>query len=275
MKTIIVATDFSPRATNALRYAVNAASQVGYSLVLFNLYNPSIHALNARASSATLNELLKNQQDRLSNACSEIKAQDSVAIVSHLATGNFLEELERCIAQHNADLVVMGMAGKSLDQDLLGNTTTAAINRLKFPVLAIPEGAVFFGIKSILYAADIMRGIQVKVLLKVKEFAKDFGATVEVFHVRETIEKIAEQDQKRWDENLQSLDIEMKEVNHFYKNVLSSKVVDAIKEELATSESDLLIMVPQKYGFWESVIHRSKTRVMTSGMDVPLLSLPL
>ncbi|HBI90470.1 MAG TPA: universal stress protein, partial [Sphingobacterium sp.] len=30
-----------------------------------------------------------------------------------------------------------------------------------------------------------------------------------------------------------------------------------------------------KYGFWSSLTHRSKTRMMASGLDVPLLTISI
>ncbi|SPW34593.1 Uncharacterised protein [Elizabethkingia miricola] len=62
-------------------------------------------------------------------------------------------------------------------------------------------------------------------------------------------------------------------VSHYYKNVLSDNVVAAIKDEIVDTQADLLVMVPHKYGFWESVIHRSKTSIMASGNNIPLLSI--
>jgi len=52
-------------------------------------------------------------------------------------------------------------------------------------------------------------------------------------------------------------------------------VIKAIKNELQVSGADLLIMVPYRYGFWNSLIQRSKTRMMASKSSVPLLSIPL
>jgi len=52
-------------------------------------------------------------------------------------------------------------------------------------------------------------------------------------------------------------------------------VLKVIEEEVIHMNADLLIMVPQKYGFLESIIHRSKTRVMASNNNVPLLSIPI
>lgn len=64
-------------------------------------------------------------------------------------------------------------------------------------------------------------------------------------------------------------------ISHYYKNVLSDNVVAAIKEEIVNTQADTLVMVPHKYGFWESVIHRIKTSIMASGSNIPLLSIPV
>ena len=55
MKKVIVATNFSEEAENATIYAAQAAAALNLELVLFNLHNVSIHALNARTSSNSMN----------------------------------------------------------------------------------------------------------------------------------------------------------------------------------------------------------------------------
>ncbi len=72
-----------------------------------------------------------------------------------------------------------------------------------------------------------------------------------------------------------SMDSGLAGISHYYKNVLSDNVITAIKDEIDNTQADLLVMVPHKYGFWESVIHRSKTSIMASGNNIPLLSIPV
>jgi len=64
-------------------------------------------------------------------------------------------------------------------------------------------------------------------------------------------------------------------IQYFYKNVESSAIIKEIKNEILSYQPDVIIMVPNRYGFWASVVHRSKTRMMAAGLDVPLLSIPL
>ncbi|WP_113662006.1 universal stress protein [Pedobacter nanyangensis] len=269
MKTIIVATDFSSEADHAMTYAAAAAAERGYKLVLYNLYNTSIHAMNARVSGSEMDKILTWRRDKLKEIADLISGIYHIKTDIHFASGDFYEELVGCIHLHRADLLVMGMPEKSLEQDLLGNTTTQVIDRLKFPTLSVPLQAQYKGIKHILFACDIARGVHAKILDDVKALAKDFGAKVEVFHVRQKAEDLANH------EELALVDTSLAQVDHFYKQVQSSKIIKAIEDEIKASETDLLVMVPYRHGFWDSLLRKSKTRVMASGNSVPLLSLPL
>ena len=71
------------------------------------------------------------------------------------------------------------------------------------------------------------------------------------------------------------IDRGLENVVHFYKKVNSDKVIWEIEKEIIDSNSNLLVMIPKKYGFWESLIHRSKTREMASGLNIPMLSIPI
>ncbi|WP_367913651.1 universal stress protein [Leadbetterella sp. DM7] len=274
MKVILVATDYSKEAENAVEYAAAAARMVGARVVLFHLYKLSVHAMNSRLGPGSFDELYKASRKKLEDRAAEIAARYGIHAEADWHKDDFYTELKQSIAYFNADILVLGMAEKSLEQDMLGNTTTSVINRLRFPVLAIPSGVKFEGIRTILFAADILRGVHLSVLQKVKEVAAGFGAEqVEIFHVSDKVKEIEKAGIRTSTENAFGEGVEG--VRYFYKNVESNAVIREIQKELAEIKADMLIMVPNRYGFWGSLIHRSKTRIMASGSQVPLLSLPL
>jgi nucleotide-binding universal stress UspA family protein len=274
MKVIVVATDFSKEAENAVDYAAGAAQVVGAKVVLFHLYKLSVHALNSRLGPGTFDDLYAGSQKKLENRAAEVSKQYGVTAVADWHKDDFYTELKQSLAHFQADILVLGMPEKSLEQDMLGNTTTAVINKLKLPVLAVPSGVKFQGIKTILFAADVFRGVHLKVLAQVQEVAKEFGARhVEIFHVSEKIRELQDRDYKVETESAYGEGAEG--VTYLYKNVHSNAVIREIQEEIKATAADMLIMVPIRYGFWGSLIHRSKTRIMASGTEVPLLSLPL
>ncbi|MCW8312836.1 universal stress protein [Sphingobacterium thalpophilum] len=272
MKRIIVATDYAAEAEHALNFILEVFDGKEYELVLFSLQNPSIHAMNARLSPDTLFKMFEHQNKILQRKAEAVTAQHGITTIPYLATGLFYDQITKCIQETNADLLVMGMAKRSFDQDMLGNTTTAAISKLKIPILSVPLGAEFTGLKHILFACDIVRGVQKEILEKVKNFAAEFDATLEVLNIRKTVEQLNEEKGKETREAINNV---MGIVSYYYKNVTSNEVVKAIRDEVKVSHTDLLVMIPYKYGFWSSLTHRSKTRMMASGLDVPLLTISI
>ena len=273
MKSIIVATDFSAVANNAAIYACKFASETGAEIVLFHLYHMSIHALNSRLSASAMDDLMKSNREKLLKEANKLSEHFKIEVRTIWSMGNFEEELQNAFTSAQADIIVMGMASRYPEQDLLGNTTTSAVHSLKFPVLAVPENATYQEIKTILFACEITRGIHKTVLEKVKDVATEVGATIEVFHVGKKITQFANEQQeislsKTFEEGLQG-------TNYYYKNVESDRIIDAIQDEIKLISADLVIMIPYKYGFWESMVHRSKTMIMASRSEIPLLSLPL
>lgn len=274
MKTIIVATDFSPVADNAVEYAAAAARQINAKLVLFHLHTVSIHAVNARVSPLALQEMLDRNKERFEAKGEAIQQTYGIDVEVDWYIGDFYESIRASVERFNADLVVMGMAAKSLEQDLLGNTTTAAIHKLLTPILAIPEGAKFTGVKEVLFACDMMYGAQRAVLEQVRKVSGGFGANVTVFHVNKTISAIKENEtaisphEDTFDEMFDGL-------SYYFKEVQSKAVLDEINKEIIAVDADILIMVPLRYGFWSSLVHKSKTRIMASQSEIPLLSIPL
>ncbi|WP_338359291.1 universal stress protein [Yeosuana marina] len=268
MKTIIIASDFSNEAENATEYVINLAKETSAKLIIFHLHKISIHAENARLSFSVIQSSIEQNHKNVENRIKNLSLKHGIAIEADWAMGDFYQELQLSIDRHQADLVVMGMDDKSLEQDLLGSTTTEAIHKIEVPILAIPLKAKFTGIKKVLFACDIEKGVAVDVLEKVKEAVLKFHADLEVFHVSNNLNKI-EQDKNE----LGGINEGFKDIEYMYKEVHSDAVIQEIKDEMKRIHADLLIMVPYKYGFWSSLVHKSKTRVMISGMDIPLLSI--
>jgi len=111
------------------------------------------------------------------------------------------------------------------------------------------------------------------VLEKVKDLATDLKAQIEVFYVDERIEELKDNNN-----GVLAIDVisdGLDGVTYSHKNVRSNAVIREIEKEILVFQAELLIMIPRKYGFWASLVHKSKTRMVASGLDIPLLSIPL
>ncbi len=274
MKTIIVATDFSKEAENATEYAAGLVQQIGGEILLFHHYIPSIHVSNARSSPSAFDESANRVRAKLAKRAEDLIASYAVPVSSQMSImGDMRVEIERLITEREVRLLVMGMAAKSLEQDLLGNTTTALIHRLNLPILAVPHEVKFKGIDRILFACDNLQGVHRTVLEQIKDLATKEKASVEIFHVNNRIKRLLEEGID--EQTISNFGEGLEGVTYYYKDVDSNAVIKAIQEEAIAIDADLLIMLPNRYGFWSSLIHRSKTRIMASGITIPLLSIPI
>lgn len=271
MKTLIVATDYSEEAENAAEYACAAAKHLNTNVVLFNSYNIPLHTSNARLPASIFNELLENNKQLLKKRASELSEKYAVKVDYESGFLQLNEKLESLFLKYDAAMVVMGTASHSLGQELFGNTGTTTILKLNFPVLAVPIHATFKPVQKILFACDVLRGINIKILEDVKAFARIWGAEVELFHVQDKLRKLI--DEKKINDQADQIDKSLEGIPHTYKPVESDAIIDEIKNEIKQINADLLIMVPQRYGFWKSLVHTSKTRIMASQSEIPILSI--
>ncbi|AWK05676.1 universal stress protein [Flavobacterium crocinum] len=270
--TIIAATNFSAIANNAVNYAAGLAKATGAKLVLFNSFSLSVHSANSHITADAMQKQIEKAIFRLESLAKETASSFKIE-TSAICTYSFLEdELPRIIEQTKADVVVMGMAERSFEQELLGNSTTTAIKNLHIPVLAVPQNASFLNIKKVLYACDSLSFSAIKKFSWIKNALGDFGSEIEFFSVDEKLDDLREEQHRiLMNSNIEK---EFEDVKYLYKSVRSNAVINEIKKEIKNYEADLLIMVPQKYGFWDSLVHRSKTRILAAGLDIPLLSFP-
>ena len=278
-KTLIVAFDYSKESNTAADFAIRAAKEIGARVILFHLHNLSMDMINSRVATFSVGDALENYKKQAQRHCDELQEKHQYKVELAWATGNFLQELQQVIETYGATAVVMGMPGKSLEQELLGNTTTSAISKLQIPVLAVPQGTEYKGVKQILFACDVENGVEAKILERIRDLALSFGAKVTVFHVQKKVSALKDEEAALKNEDISQqiddiFDDGLDGVNYTYKNVSSNAVIRAIHAEVKQIEADMLIMVPQKHGFWGSMVHRSKTRMMASHSEVPLLTIP-
>lgn len=264
MKTLIISSDFSEEAQNATKYAISFSKKIKAKLVLFHLHIVSVHAVQARLPYKNILQSIDHVKTKIENRVKKLSETYDVEITVDFALGDYFKQLQRSIEEHHADMVIMGMHTKSIEGDLLGSTTTEAINKIKIPILAVPLKALFTSIDKILFACDIEKGLTSDILKQVKRTTKKFDAELRVFHVNNKVSELKS--------NVEILK-PLEEVSYYYKDVQSEAVIDEIKKEMISYKPNVLIMVPYEYGFWSSLVHKSKTRMMASGLDIPLLSI--
>jgi hypothetical protein len=128
-------------------------------------------------------------------------------------------------------------------------------------------------VKKVLFAYDALHGVSEQLLTRVKNIALIASAEVEVLLISTAPGTAKEASENSY--SLKSIDDRLEGISYHYENVNADSIVEGIRMEVIRSNAGLLIMAPQKHGFWDSLVHRSKTRMMASGLDIPLLAVRL
>lgn len=269
MKTILVATDYSAAANNAVDYAAQLASKTGAELVLFHVYKVSVHVSNSLGSFASIEKLVKKSEERLNEYAIEISKRYGIKVRYELMRDDTILGLKKYTREHLVDLVVMGIESNRIEYKWFGNTTTEAIKLMQFPLLVVPNDIQFSGIHKIMYACEssyLKDGCELNWL---KDFVRGVEADLEVFHVqtKSTDTEVNAELERVMNKALHDID-------HTFNYVSNPKVDAGIAEGFEKFPADLLVMIPHKIGFLESFYTEGHTIQVTVKTRVPLLVIP-
>lgn len=270
MKTIIVATDYSAEATNAMHYAAALARQTRARIVLFNSYQLPDDRPKSRYTIAEIEQLLAENRAYLEGVAEKLAGRYGIRVDSWTNHTFVAEELEVLVQQYKAELVVMGMWKNAWEDTLFGNTTTFVIRQANYPVLVVPEGIQFRGINRILFSWDPESLAAGNSLTLLKDLALRFHAQLQVLHIEQELLLSTFTPKSR----KAGLEQVLEGVEHTYRNMEEEDIADGIARGLRDFKADMLVMVPQNPGMMGAFFHESRTREMALRTRVPLLAIP-
>lgn len=283
MQRILVATDYSRAANNALAYAAALAQHTQAKLVLFNAYQLPPPLAVAMLPEDYKKKYLEENNAKLASLARQTARQYNIE-VNYTSKESFLvEELDQQAAFVKADMVVLGIRKHAVEGMFIGSKTTRLIRHAKYPILIIPEGYTFNRLQRILFACDYHLLASDNKLGMLQKIAMAFQAQVQVLHVeKEAGELLTAAYQNdpyqtiKADKILASVNLDaiFANIKHSYKYVEDSDVLQGIDRGIEEFGADLLVMVPHKTGFWEALLDKSNTCKMAYRTHIPLLALP-
>ncbi|MEJ2695505.1 MAG: universal stress protein [Candidatus Sulfobium sp.] len=141
---ILVATDGSKTAVNAVKYAADLARQTGAGVVLLSVIDKnSVIAQSIPAFSTpthiteSVEDYMRRAAEAYLSAAEKLCRKKGVEAGSIIRSGHPVEEIVKEAGKSKADLIVIGSQGKSaLESAVLGSTTYGVIHSgTKTPVL--------------------------------------------------------------------------------------------------------------------------------------------
>jgi len=270
MDTILVATDFSPAATNAAGYAADMARMAGKKLLLLHIYTLPVNW--GRVALATDNTNMTEDADtELSRLKQQLLLRDAGAlqIDTVVRTGTFFQELKEACAAIKPWLVIMGSQGTTAtERFFFGGHTVHAMQHLAWPLITVPLGAGFNYIRRIALACDFEDVAGVTPVGTIKGLVKDFNASLHILNVGKESELAP--DLVFESGVLRDLLDELNPQYHFIAHDDTSK---ALADFVKTYHIHLLLVLPRQRQLADRLLQKSHTRELVLHSSVPVMAL--
>lgn len=258
-KKVIIPTDFSEAAMNAIQYGIGLAESLEGEVELVHVLNPATD-FNTGYNIDPGIESIKRQ--KLTDLAERLGRATRTSVTSRFVLGFPLEELVE-ISEEPDVLLVIGATGNSnVLEVVFGNVASHLAQNSRSPVLIIPNGALFVPFKEIVYASNDP-GLDYRISAFVKKIVSLFNSRLHSVHVGRG------EEYPQWQMQAIFKSDEVPEL--LTRHIEERDVVDALRNYCKDEKADLLILATQQRDFWSTIAHRSVSRKFALYPNLPMM----
>lgn len=268
MNAILVPTDFSPCATNALRFATRLKKPITLA---------TAYLTPSAAAPVPLSFMQEEHAEQLTELNHELELLKAIPQALGLACelsaveGLPADTIVNLAKKINADLIVMGSQGENtLSGAVLGSTATAVMENAPCPVLVVPSRFnVNDPIQKITFATAYATG-DMQAIKFVAQLANVLNAQLSILHVAEDDEDYAYEKEKL----TLFIDEVKKQINYSAPRfeLLMGNAEAVMMTKMVAGDTDLIVLNSRHRSFWGRLFGHSLTRDLTMTTNIPLLA---
>ncbi len=276
MRKVLIPTDFSENAFNALKYACQIFKYEKSEIFILHAYADEVYKQQPILQRDQLNELKEATQFK-----AETQLQDLLKSIRNYspnprhsfktiaAFGSLIDEANDMVNSENMDIVVMGTKGQTNDKSItFGSNTLQLLRYVHCPVLGIPENYSFQVPKKILFPTNYVLPYNKRELKLLCELSGSFRSTIYLLYI----------------DPLKTLSLRQEDHQVILKACLSKpKLVFETAEEkdkmiaitryILHEHIDMLVMVNSRHSFLEDLLNDSPINKVGLHIKIPFLIL--
>tara|TARA_R110000868_G_scaffold200671_1_gene448169 strand:- start:14078 stop:14932 length:855 start_codon:yes stop_codon:yes gene_type:complete len=277
MRKILLPTDFSDNAWNAIVYALEFFKNERCIFYILHTYTPAYYRLDYMMGGPSfsaipdigidialegLDKTLADINTQYPNKKHEFKTVSAFNILT--------DEIQELTEKENIDLIVMGTQGATGAKEIfLGTHTVHVIRKSKKPVLVIPNEYKYKAVNSILFPSDYTNTIKLSELALLIDIIKLQEAKLQILNVKDTYDLTPEQKT-----NKEIIDSHFKNIDHSFTELKGKLMPEAIHDYINDNPIGLLAMMNHKHTFLERLIVKSNVDSIVYHTTIPFLVMP-
>ena len=257
MTTVIVPVDFSDTSLHAAHYAAQLlVGHYGVTILLYHSYSKQSEAPEAEKNLLALKDDLMKQHI--------VK----IDILAH-QEDDFVAGLDRAARHRRADLVIMGITGRSaLAQVFFGSNTLKMAEMKACPVLIVPENAPFTPIEHVMLTSDFKNTLNTTPSAPIKDFLSVFNPKLHIVNVDKDHYISLTENYEAEKQELKRMFAEYNPEFYFMRLFDVDEALNLFAEKMSI---DLIIVIQKNHSFIEKLLKGSRTKALTYHSKVPIL----
>lgn len=270
MKTILLATDFSPAALNATNYASDMALAINAELLLLHVFQIPVGYFEVPVP-VTGEDMRHDIEKEIMQLKKDLtrKTGSKLYIETEVRMGDFFMELETVCERVKPYAVVMGSQGTTAaERFFMGGHTVFAMKHLMWPLITVPAGIVFSSVKKIGLACDFDKVVDKINVDEIKTLVSDFKAELYVINTGK---------QEEFDPEIVFesglLQEKLAPVKPHYNFITNADTDEGIMDFVDNNNIDLLVVLPKRHSLLDKLIQRSHTKRLVMHSHVPVMAI--
>jgi len=276
MKTILLPTDFSENAWNAIKYAVKFYEDTPCTFYLLHVstlsYAMTKDTLYVDTTDFIENTYTKPSKQQLRKTLKRILKEFPINKNHHFFTltdyNFFIDSIRKYVDDKKIDIIVMGTKGASgLKKSIIGSNAADVIKKVKCTTLVVPENATFTGLEEIAFPTDYLLTYGVNLLKPIYEVLEMHRSSLRVLHITHKSEKLSLDQQ----ENKDLLQDFFGNFEIGFHNITNKDVEKAIECFVQSRDIKMIAMVAKSLNFFQQILFHSKVEHISYHTNIPFL----
>ncbi|MDR3713827.1 MAG: universal stress protein [Puia sp.] len=255
MKKILVATDFSTCAANAMEYAMDLAKILKLEVCAIHAIGAMEGVFNNTYNALYIEDYHNNKKQALANwanTFAEKEQYNGIPVSTVSDIGSVSAVITKYIDANPVELLVMGNMGSTGITGLFGSNVSTMVEKTKTPTLIVPLESKFRTEPIITLATDFSSNLSTEDVTALKELMIAFKS--EKLNVLNIIEGGEWKPNQEGEDKFKAL---IGDVGLEFKYISESNPIDGIMNFIVSSETDILCVVKHHHGLIYRIFNRS------------------
>ncbi len=262
MKKILVATDFSAAATNAMEYAMELARHLQLEICALHAIGSFEGIFNNTYNALYIEDYHNSKRIALQHWAATFTSRDhfkDVPVSTVCEVGSVSAVIGKYLETNPVEMLVMGTMGSTGITGLFGSNASAMVEKTKVPTLVVPLEGKFSVNPTITMATDFSTTLSAEDINAMNELVKAFGSPkVNILNIVESMEwKTNEAGEEAMKKLIPGPHLE-------FKYIKESSPIEGIVNFIVSSETDIVCLVKRHHNIVYRIFNTSTVNKVLS-----------